>query len=193
MTGSTLSYTGLITSQHADKPKFMAMVSAICQPFADLSYVYQNDALTAYDLDTGAGAQLDKIGKWIGPSRVLNAIITGVFFAFDTAGLGFDQGIWLGPYDSATGLSSLPDDHYRAVLKAQILNNKWDGTMPTAYAIGTAELSVFGYAVTIIDYQNMTMGLHLSGGTGSIDALTSALLTNGYFNVRPMGVTLNLV
>ncbi|MDE1905307.1 MAG: DUF2612 domain-containing protein, partial [Rhodospirillales bacterium] len=28
-------YTGLVTSEHADKPKFMAMVAAVAQGFAN--------------------------------------------------------------------------------------------------------------------------------------------------------------
>jgi hypothetical protein len=191
MSGNILPYTNLITSEHADKPNFMDMVAAICQPFADTVQVLQN-TIPLFDLDSAVGDQLDKVGQWIGPTRNIDVAIAGVYFAFDTVGLGFDQGVWLGPYDSATGITVLPDDHYRVLLKAQVLNNRWDGTLQSAYTIGNLELSIFGHTLQIIDNQNMTMNLHILG-SGVVDALTLALLNNGYFNIRPMGVTSTII
>ena len=62
------NYTALITSEHADKPKFMAMVEAVAQCFVD----QQNLLLsvpTAFDLDDAVGVQLDAVGLWVGIGR----------------------------------------------------------------------------------------------------------------------------
>lgn len=127
-------YTNLITSEHADKPKFVATVSALVQCFVDL----QNAALQIpfeFDLDNAIGVQLDAVGKWVGISRNVNTPLSGVYFSFDTAGLGFDQGVWQGAFDPSTGVVSLDDDTYRLLIRAKIGANRWDGTLGTSAAI----------------------------------------------------------
>lgn len=150
-------YTDLITTEHSDKPNYMAMVLATISPMAG-----NIDLLATlpgiFDIDTAVGDQLDKVGEWIGPSRSLDQEVGGV--------------------------TVLDDDHYRLFLKASILRNKWDGTIPDAYAIW-ATLNT-GFDIIIIDNQDMTMLFGLVGGTP--DALTLALLQSGYLTPRPMGV-----
>lgn len=75
-------YTGLITSEHADKPKFAAMVAGALQPVVDL----QNLMATfpaAYDVDDAIGAQLDVVGEWVGRTRDLTVPIDNPFFSLD--------------------------------------------------------------------------------------------------------------
>lgn len=127
-------YTGLITSEHADKPKFNAMVSAVAQCFVD-----QQNALgsfiPSFDLDEAVGDQLDTLGAWVGISRRVRTPLTGVYFSFDIAGLGFDQGVWQGPFDPSTGITLLDDDTYRLLIRAKIGANHWDGTLVSSAAI----------------------------------------------------------
>lgn len=128
---SAEDYVGLITSQHADKPKFVAMVAAVAKAFADTSNLI--DGLPqAFDLDVAVGAQLDDVGLWVGLSRKIGVPIEGVYFSFDTEGLGYDQGSWKGPFDPDVGLTSLDDDTYRLLLRARIAANHWDGTFERA-------------------------------------------------------------
>ena len=58
-------YTDRITSEHADKPRFVATVETTAQPLADTSWLEQNYYLY-YDVDLAVGTQLDVIGVWVG-------------------------------------------------------------------------------------------------------------------------------
>lgn len=141
-------YSGLITSEHNQRPKFMAVVEALAQPMVDLQNVL-GSMPGEFDLDSAVGAQLDAVGEWVGISRVVNTPLTGVYFSFDTAGLGFDQGVWKGPFDPDTGLTRLDDETYRLVLRAKIGANHWDGTLESSKAILNAIFSVGDAPVSI--------------------------------------------
>lgn len=127
-------YTGLITSEHADKPKFTAMVSAVAQCFVDQQNALGN-FIPSFDLDEAMGAQLDTLGAWVGIGRRVRTPLTGVYFSFDIAGVGFDQGVWQGPFDPSTGITVLDDDTYRLLIRAKIGANHWDGTLASSAAI----------------------------------------------------------
>jgi hypothetical protein len=127
-------YTGLITSEHNQRPKFMAVVAALAQPMVDLMSVL-GSMPARFDLDVAVGVQLDDVGRWVGISRIIRTPLTNVYFSLDIDGIGFDQGIWKGPFDPDTGLTTLDDDTYRAVIRAKIGANHWDGTMEGSVAI----------------------------------------------------------
>ncbi len=183
--GDITPYTNLVTSEHANKPNFISTLSTVLQPIADNILSLQLlDGL--FDLATAVGDQLDIIGKWIGVSRNLTIPISNVFFSFDIDAVGFDSGTWFGPTDTGTTLTQLPDDSYRILLYAKIANNHWDGTIPGAYAIYAILFAAYSFEVFIQDNQDMTMYFGVSNG--SPDALTIALLKNGYISVRPDGV-----
>ncbi|WP_143296080.1 DUF2612 domain-containing protein, partial [Burkholderia pseudomallei] len=127
-------YTVLITSEHSDKPRFMASVSALVQPLVEQMNVLESMP-GKFDRDNVIGVQLDDVGLWVGVSRKIRTPLTGVYFSFDIAGLGFDQGTWKGPFDPDTGLTILDDDTYRLVIRAKIGANHWDGTLQQSAAI----------------------------------------------------------
>ena len=181
---SSDKYTSLITSEHIDKPNFVAMVAAVCQPMVDI----QNLCLqvpTLYDIETAIGSQLDVIGQWVGITRNLPVPITGVYFTLDT-GPGLDGGILLGPDDPTTALYQLGDSFYRILIAAKILNNQWDGTKGSLFAITQALFSSFGYSLFTQDYSNLTMAIGLSGGVPP--PIILAMLTNGLLDIRPATV-----
>ena len=180
------NYTSLITSEHADKPNFMAMIALTTQPFIDQQVALQSMP-ALFDLDEAVGQQLDMTGQWIGQSRELEVPLTDVYFSFDTVGLGFDEGVWLGPFDPTTELDVLPDDIYRTLLYAKVGNNKWDSTIPDAYSFMAGLFP--GSTFFIIDNQDMTMYLGLIN-SGTISAAAYALFTGNYLDVVPMGVGL---
>ncbi len=183
---SVTDYTKLITSEHADKPNFMAMVLGIIQPCVDSINLLQ-DMPSLYDVDVAEGDALDIDGMWVGVSRQLKVQITNVYFSFDIVGLGFDQGVWEGPANPSSGLTSLPDDFYRVLIKSRILNNHWDGSIVGAYSLMNSVFSVFGYKLFIQDNSDMTMLLGLIG-SGPPSPLLQALLTGKYLDVKPAGV-----
>ena len=180
-------YINLITSEHADRPNFVATVALRCQPYVDLINFYQS-VTSAYDLDTAIGAQLDVVGQWVGISRYLPVPLVGVYFTLDT-GPGLDSGILWDGVSPLTGLVALPDLYYRILLRAKILNNQWDGSLPMAYAIGQSIFTEFGYTLFIQDNGNLTMNLGIHGP--DVPPITiQAMLINHLLDIKPATIQL---
>jgi hypothetical protein len=180
-------YTGLVTSEHADKPRFMAMIGGVAQAFVDI----QNQLAATpqkFDLDSAGVVQLDAVGLWVGVTRNVNTPLTGVYFSLDTSGLGFDQGVWQGPFDPTTGVVSLDDDTYRLLIRAKIGANSWDGTLATSAEILN---SIFdgGTFVFIQDNGDMSITYGIAGNVPS--AIFLALLRGGYIPLKPEAVHIN--
>lgn len=182
--GDVQQYLKLVTSEHATKPKFMAMLAAVCQPLADLQVVLESIP-ALFDLDVAVGNQEDILGQWIGASRNIDVPLEGVFFSWATSGLGWGQGNWTSNID-ATQLVVLPDAQYRTLLFATSAANQWDGTIPGAYEIWNTLFAGTGIGILIQDYGNMHMALALTGPVP--DAVTLALFTGGFLNLKPAGV-----
>lgn len=181
---TTSDYTALITSQHNDKPKFVAMTASDVEPYVEIENILLNIP-SLYDVDTAIGSALDVIGEWVGASRNLPIPLTGVYFEWDsTALVGWDSGSWRGEFDPVSGLTSLPDDSYRKYIKAKIAANKWDGTIESAYNIWVEIFT--DSAIIIQDNQNMSMVVGVSGV--KLGAIDQALLTGGYIALKPVGV-----
>lgn len=184
ITINNATYTDLIPSANQSAPNFVATVSLVASAWSDNSNVAMGGP-TDYDLDVAVGAQLDKIGQWIGITRYLTGAISGVYFAFDDPTLGFDQGVWLGPFDSPTGILALPDDYYRLVLKARIFNNRWNGSIPDAYSLAAVVLAQLGIELFIVDHTDLTMDIGLVG-TSVPTPLIKALFQQGVINITPI-------
>lgn len=182
--GNVQPYLDLITSEHNKLPKFMAMVEGLLRPFADALAVAQS-LRTIYDVDSCGGMQLDAVGVWVGRSRQLTIPITDVYFAFNT-GPGFNKGIFKLPNSPLGNVILLPDDQYRTLLKATIAANHWDGTVTGAYEAYRIIFGPLGYAMIILDRQDMSMDEVLAGPVP--DALTLQLFLQGYLSLKPAGV-----
>lgn len=180
---SVQDYTLLITSEHSDKPNFVAMVGQDTQIQGRIQDILAS-MIDAFDIDKASGIQLDIIGQWAGASRFINEPLTGIYFEWNNPDLGWATGIWQGEFSPTSGLTSLPDDVYVNLIKAKIAANSWDGTIPTAYEIWE---SVFTDTVIMIqDNQNMTIIIAVQGQP--LDILTQSLLTGGYIPLKPEGV-----
>ncbi|MCP1120121.1 DUF2612 domain-containing protein [Robbsia andropogonis] len=180
----TSDYTGLITSEHSKRPKFMAMIAAVSQPFVDQQNLLGTVA-QLFDLDVAVGAQLDVVGQWVGVSRDVATPLIGVYFAWDTDGVGFDQGVWQGQYDPDSGVVSLDDDTYRLLIRAKIAANRWDGTL--AGAIDVLSIIFDGSTLVFIDdHADMSISISISGVLPS--AVFLALLKNGLIPLKPSTV-----
>lgn len=184
-----IDYTGLITSEHNQRPKFMGVVAALAQPMVDLMNLL-GTMPDKFDLDTAVDAQLDDVGRWVGISRRVATPLTGVYFSLDTAGVGFDQGNWKGPFDPDTGLTDLDNETYRLVLRSKIGANHWDGTLESSAAILNSIFNGDTY-VFIQDNQDMSMTIGVAGKVPS--AVFLALLEGGYIPLKPEGVRVNYV
>lgn len=179
-------YIDLIPTENRAKPKFSAMITATMQPFVDGINVL-NSISGLYDVDVAVGQQLDVVGQWVGVSRRLTSALTGAYFSWDTPGSGWNQGSWKLPTDPTSGIVVLTDPYFRAVIKARILNNHWDGDIQDAYTIMNATFASFGYQIGIEDFGNLTMGLILMGATPPDDVL-NAIFLSGLLDIRPAGV-----
>ena len=182
-------YTDLITNYHRGKPLFVDHIDLITRPLTDTASSIIS-FITEFDIDTATGAQLDILGKWIGRTRVVSQPISGIYFSFDTDGLGFEQGVWQGPYDPDAGFTNLSDDVYRIVLKAKIAINHWDGTNETLPEILDTALAGSGLKMQIVDNQNMTISIwvfpEVDISTVSLELL--AAIRQGYLTVKAAGV-----
>lgn len=178
-------YLSLITSLYQGKPKFMGLCSALVGPLVDVQELLET-IRACFDLDSAVGVQLDKVGEWVGRTRYLDAPLVGVYFAWDTPGVGWGEGSWKGPYDPESGMVALPDDAYRTLLRAKIAANAWDGTIPGAYEVWETLFADTGSIIVIQDNQDMSMVVGVAGI--SLDAVTKALLVGGYIPLKPAGV-----
>lgn len=182
-------YTGPITSEHADKPKYMATIEAVVTPLVE-QILSASSLPSVFDLDNAIGVQLDAVGEWVGIGRSVKIPLAGVYFSLDADGLGFDQGVWQGPYDPDSGVVSLDDGTYRTLIRAKIAANHWDGTVEQSRVI--LDLVFTNESLLFIqDNQDMTMTIGMSGQQPS--AIFLSLLTGGYIPIKPSGVRVDYV
>jgi hypothetical protein len=182
---TTDDYLSRITSQHRDKPLFTAVVRALTEAFAATTNL-ELGLPEAFNLDTAVGAQLDAVGLWIGLGRRVSVPLEDVYFEWDgPAVLGWDSGSWQGPFDPDSGLVMLPDDAYRAILRAKVAANHWDGTIPGAYDAWAIAFSG-GQVIILQDHQDMSMTVGFVGPP--LPAIEQALLVGSALPLKPMGV-----
>lgn len=182
-------YLSLITSAHVHKPKFEATVALACEGATALQAVYAK-MLADFDVDTATGAQLDIIGIWVGQPRQLPVPIDNVYFSFnDVVATGWQAGVWKDRYESTTSLTTLPDPEYRQLIRAKIVANTWDGSIPGAYA---AWQVAFPDAFIMIQ-DNQDMSMEMTVVSLSLSSLMKAIITSGLLPLKPEGVRVTYV
>src|SRR6185437_7170547 len=118
-------YLAKVPPEHAGDPNFMAELSAVLQPLSDAQKVI-NSLPQLFDLDLAIGVQLDATGLWAGITRKIPVPVPNPWFAWDTSGLGWDQGYWQGPFEGIA-LASLDDETFRRLIRAKIAANNCNG------------------------------------------------------------------
>jgi hypothetical protein len=185
-----MDYAALITSEHADKPKFMALVALLCGTVDDISSATRS-LPQAFDVDTAIGDQLDIVGQWIGQARVIPGVLTLGFFGFSdnvaAANFGEERDVSIGGRfwnegEPFSGTAVLSDPEYRLVLKSKIIRNQYGGT--TAELV-TALQTIFNASAHIDD--DGTMGLRLVINS-PLSTVSQSLITNFDILPRPAGV-----
>jgi len=151
-------YLSLVTSEYADKPNFIAWLTAVLGPADDTASAGGSFA-GAFDLDSAVGVQLDILGLIVGVSRTVD-------------------------FQPSNGVSPvLDDDTFRVVLQARIAANAWDGTQPGLYNLWS---TIFpGISLQYVDNQDMTATATVTGLSSSIE---QDLIVHGYIVPKPMGV-----
>ena len=137
------TYLDNVTSQHRDKPNFIAWLSATLNKTDDI-YVCIGDFNNAFDIDKAVGVQQDTLGRMVGANRVLN----------------------IQPYNISPVLN---DETYRLVQKAKIAQNNWDGSIPKIYELWNNMFDNLG--LQIIDNQDMSMTAVIFGSINELNEL----------------------
>jgi len=179
-------YINLIPSINATKQNFIDTIRVSVSPFVNLQEAVFFYAI-ATDIDFSYGVFLDRIGEWVGISRYVDVPITGVFFSWGgSADEGWSKGVWKGQFNPASGITELPDNQYKRLIRSKILANKWDGSIEGIYDILDAAFP--GVDAEVIDNQDMTMDVHIDGA--ALDTLSLALFMGGYIPIKPSGVSI---
>ena len=195
-------YTDRITNYHAGKPKFFAHVDLSTRPLSDVSDAMSR-LIPDFDIDTAVGVQLDVVGEWVGRSRRVATPVTGIYFSWDTERVGWDQGVWQGPYDPNDGFIDLSDEIYRLMLKVKVAINNWDGQNQdmsiSIWILGDPSVALSEIDRLILDSAvNKGPFIALPAGyvpsrydINPIDQVNSELwwaIQNGYMTVKAAGV-----
>lgn len=190
----TNDYTDLIAGYHVGKERYTSWVFTLTEPLR-----IARERLAAlredFDVDTAIGAQLDAVGVRVGVSRVLPMTLTDVYFALDDVdGIGLDLGVWKGVYDPVDGTTTLGDETYRAVIKAKIAQNHWDGTRGSLPDFLGEVLGQFGQPAKVLDLEDldtMHVVLHLTKDT--TPPIVWELFSRRIIDVTAAGVSVDLV
>ena len=155
-------YLRLITSEHANKPKYMSWMRVLLTPFVDA--INLNKSIkSAFFINTAVGVQLDTIGKWLGLSRQVD-------------------------FQPTDGSSSILDDkYYRIALKAKIVKNLWKGTIEDFYNMWQILFNGEDLQVYLADNQDMDY-IIVTWDSTTQDSMINDLLRNGYIIPRPAGL-----
>lgn len=186
---STNEYTELIAGAHREKERFTEWLYQLTQPLVDIKNSIDKMP-DDYDIDLAEGKQLDAIGVRVGISRALRQRITDVFFAFDDVdGIGFDNGIWMTPRDSAYGINELSDEVYRAVLKTKIALNHHNGLdegfEPLIESV-RRHLWITSAQLTYEEQQNMSVSIQLHKRT--VPPIVWKLFEDGIISLTHAGI-----
>lgn len=188
--GFMSKYTDLLTNYHRGKPRFVYHVDLTTRPLSDTSAAISGlDA--AFDLDTATGAQLDVIGEWVGRNRRITAPIDDYFFTLDNETLGFDFGTWKGRYTPDNGVIDVGDNEFRAMLRAKIGANNWDGTVENLTPVLDGIYPDGNIKLSFTDNQNMTMNIYVNGSV--ISGITKEIIRQGFLSIKPAGVSVTYV
>lgn len=155
-------YLRLITSEHANKPKYVSWMRVLLTPFVDA--INLNKSIkSAFFINTAVGVQLDTIGKWLGLSRQVD----------------------FQPSDGSSSI--LNDKYYRMALKAKVVKNLWKGTIEDFYNMWQILFNGEDLQVYLADNQNMDYVV-VTWDSTTQDSMISDLLRNGYLIPRPAGL-----
>lgn len=188
-------WTDLVISQHVNKPKFMAALGVVAGAIQDITAT-ANSIPSMFDIDNAYGNQLDVVGEWVGRKRVVEDILTPVFFGFqdDIAALPFGEvinvavgGRFYEQGESFSSSSTLGDPEYRTVLKAKIVRNQWDGSIE---GMENSLQYVFNTQAAVIDTGTLSLDVKIGR---PITQIEKTLLSTFDLLPRASGVKINTI
>ncbi|GEM_PF-5672853 len=133
MAGLVKHYLTLVTSEHREQPKYIAMLTALLQPSDDI-FALGIAIDDEFDIDLAGGKQEDVLGDIVNIPRTL-------------------------PYQPINSRSPVMDNEtYRTLLKAYIAKNLWKGGVENLEDVWQ---TLFGTRIAIQDNQDMTITVTL--------------------------------
>jgi len=194
-------YLKLLIKQYFYKPNASAEIKLLAGSYSKV-YDLFNAFFPAYDVDLAVGHQLDVIGRIVGISRNVPAVVAKLFFGFDgddtARGFAdkFDELVESAPFydkfSSAYTDLQLNDNDYRFFIKAKIAKNAASAYMVSDDRVSIQDViqTLFNGEAYVIDNQDMTLTLHVPPST-NLEILR--LIVNQNLLPKPQGVRYNLV
>jgi len=165
MSDFTDVYKELIILQYYPKAKAQGEINLWSSEFENV-YSFLNEFFNQFDLDVATGDRLDKIGKIVGISRIVEGGAAKKFFGYLGAlnVLGYDDGRYFVEGDDLYTDSELTDGQYRLFIKAKITKNNVSAIMVDDERSGlqSAIQSLFNGEAYVIDNQDMSLNLYIS-------------------------------
>jgi len=172
MSDFTDVYKELIILQYYPKAKAQGEINLWSSEFENV-YSFLNEFFNQFDLDVATGDRLDKIGKIVGISRIVEGGAAKKFFGYLGAlnVLGYDDGRYFVEGDDLYTDSELTDGQYRLFIKAKITKNNVSAIMVDDERSGlqSAIQSLFNGEAYVIDNQDMSLNLYISSDLNTDD------------------------
>jgi len=174
-------YTLLLIKQYWEKPRARAEIELQMsgwQRLADLIRAFE----TEYDLDFARGVQLDVLGKIVGVSRIVPAVLARTTFGFDQNpnSRGFadrfnalrEGAPFARRFEPQYTSQQLTDNQYRRLIRAKVALNVCSAYIASDDRISIQEVinQAFGGRAYVVDNQNMSLTLYVSPSV-SLDEL----------------------
>lgn len=157
-------YSDLIITQFYKKPKAKAEIELFSSEFESIYHVIKSFE-EKFDLDNAVGDQLDKIGKLVGQSRIIQNAIPKVYFGFseNENARGFGQAPFFNISDNKYSPTQLNDYQYLFFIKARIAKNNCHGVMQndTGNSIQDVIQFLFNGGAYVLDNKDMTLNLYV--------------------------------
>lgn len=201
MSELTRYYEDLLIKQYWEKPNARAEIAAMVSPFTKAADVFQQ-IKDGFDLDQAVGAQLDIVGKIVGASRIVNAVVPKIHFGFNgnpnARGFAsvFDSNRVSAPFFSvfqpAYTALQLDDDTYRFYIRVRIASNSASAYMVSDDRVSIQDVinTAFDGQAYVIDKQDMSLALYVSV---QFDSDRLRLVLNQNLLPKPQGVRYSLI
>lgn len=156
-------YIQLITSQHRQKEKFVAMLKASSQPMTDC-FNFLNELHSKFDVDNADDPYLEVLAHWTGTPLLIPGAAQIEYFGFEdqpsSLTFGETDDLYVGGYFRESGQSGtsglVPTGEFlRRLIQAKILKNHCTGNIDETKEILSLVLNHNDFIVT--DNQDMTV------------------------------------
>jgi len=165
-------YTLMLIRQYWEKPKAKAEIQAMMKQWQIIADFIRNPE--NFDIDKATGYRLDVIGRIVGLSRSVPAVISKVFFGFaghvNSAGFSsksqadYTGAPFFSKFTPAYGDYQLGDNEYRRFLKVKIAKNATSATIASDERVSLQEViqAAFSGEAYVTDRKDMTLALNIS-------------------------------